>query len=392
MSTRTTRRTAAEPANLRTERTRRSRDRTDVSIVLTALGLLVIGLVMSLSASSIRSAENTGSAFTLFGRQLIWAILGVGALLFFWRFDYRKLRGLTYALVPISWVLLLATRIPGLGVSAGGASRWIAVGSFQLQPSEFAKLAMILFGADVLSRKQGRLDDWRHIAIPYFAATGVTCLLVLVQPDFGTAMIIGITSLAIAYLAGSDVRALAGMTAVAAIVGVPLMFGASYRFHRFFGFLGKGRDCLGSAYQTCQGLVALGSGRWFGLGLGSGRAKYAFLPNADTDYIFAIVGEETGLIGTLTILVLFALQLILGIRAARRARDPFGFLLASGITAWITLQLLINVGAVTGLMPITGVPMPLISFGGTSLLASLAGLGIVASVARRGRAPARLAE
>lgn len=383
---------SAKTAELRTRRRTIGRDRTDVSIILTALALLVIGLVMSLSASSIRSAEATGSAFTLFIRQFVWAALGIGALLFFWRFDYRKLRGLTYALVPISWVLLCLTLVPGIGARAGGASRWIAFGSFSIQPSEFAKLAIILFGADVLSRKMGRLDDWRHIAIPFFVATGITCMLVLIQPDFGTAMIIAISALALAYLAGSDVKALAGMTAVAAIFGVPIMFGASYRFHRFFGFMGKGRDCLGSAYQTCQGLVALGSGRWFGLGLGSGRAKYAFLPNADTDYIFAIVGEETGLIGTLTILVLFALLLVLGIRAARRSRDPFGFLLASGVIAWITLQLLINVGAVTGLMPITGVPMPLISFGGTSLLVSLAGLGMVASVARRGRTRPRAAD
>ena len=150
--------------------TKRRRDRTDVSIILTALALLVIGLVMSLSASSIKLAEATGSAFTLFIRQFVWAALGIGALLFFWRFDYRKLRGLTYVLVPISWVLLVATLIPGIGVRAGGASRWIAIGSFSIQPSEFAKLSLILFGADVLSRKMGRLDDWRHIAVPFFVS------------------------------------------------------------------------------------------------------------------------------------------------------------------------------------------------------------------------------
>ncbi len=367
------------------------RDRTDVSIVLTALALLVIGLVMKLSASSIKSAESTGSAFTLFLGQFIWAALGIIALVFFWRFDYRKLRGLSYALVPISWVLIVMTLIPGIGVRAGGASRWVQFGPFQVQPSELAKAALMLFGADVLSRKMGMLDDWRHIAIPYFAAVGVTCLLILAQPDFGTAMICGIAALAIAYLAGSDLKALGSMTALAALVSVPIMFGAGYRRDRFFGFVGTGRDCLAQAYQTCQGLVALGSGRLFGLGLGSGRAKYAFLPNAETDFIFAIIGEETGLIGTLTVLLLFALLLVLGIRAARRAPDAFGFLLAAGITAWITLQLLINVGAVAGLLPITGVPMPLISFGGTSLLVSLAGLGMVASVARRSASRPRVA-
>jgi cell division protein FtsW len=162
------------------------------------------------------------------------------------------------------------------------------------------------------------------------------------------------------------------------------MFGAGYRRDRLFAFLSGAEDCLNTAYQTCQGLVALGSGRIFGLGLGSSRQKYLYLPNPDTDFIFAILGEETGLVGALTVLMLFALLLALGIRAARRARDPFGFLLAAGVTAWITFQVLVNVGAVTGVLPITGVPLPLISFGGTSLLVSLAGLGLVASVARRG--------
>ncbi len=362
----------------------KDRDSTDASIVLTAGALLIIGLIMKLSASSIRSAEATGSAFTFFAGQLVWATIGTGALVFGWRVDYRRLKGLSYVLLPLVWVLLIVTLLPGVGVVAGGARRWIPLGPFTLQPSEIAKLAVIIFGADVLARKMGKLDDWRHLALPFLAASGFTCLLVLLQPDFGTMVIIAAATLAVAFLAGSDLRVLAGMTAGAVVLAIPIMFGAAYRRERFFSFLSGTEDCLNTAYQSCQGLVALGSGHLFGLGLGSSRQKYLFLPQAETDFIFAIIGEETGLVGALTVLLLFALTLVLGIRAARRSSDAFGFLIASGVTAWITLQVLINVGAVTGVLPITGVPLPLISFGGTSLLSSLAGLGLVASVARRG--------
>lgn len=364
--------------------TRTKKDRTDISLVLTAVALLIIGLVMSLSASSIASAESTGSAFTLFLRQFAWVALGTGALVLGWRFDYRRLRSLSYILIPIVWVMLVMTLIPGIGDMAGGARRWLRFGSFQIQASEIAKVALIVFGADVLSRKIGKLNDWRHLVIPYLGAVAFTCLLVLLQPDFGTAVIIGVAALSVSYLAGADLRIVGGITIGAALLSIPIMLGAGYRRSRLLAFLSGGEDCLNTAYQTCQGLVALGSGNIFGLGLGSSRQKYLYLPNAHTDFIFAILGEETGLVGTLTVLILFALLLVLGIRTARRARDPFGFLVASGVTAWISIQVLINIGAVVGLLPITGVPLPLISFGGTSLLVSLAGLGLVASVARRG--------
>ncbi len=377
---------STEEKTVRLTRTRR--DRTDVSIVLTAGALLIIGLVMSLSASSIQSAESTGSAFTLFLRQFAWVVLGCAALVLGWRFDYRRLRILSYALVPVIWIMLIMTLVMGRRI--GGAVRWLEFGSFQIQASEIAKVALIVFGADVLSRKMGKLNDWRHLLVPYLGSVGVTCLLVLLQPDFGTTVIIGVAALSVAYLAGADLRLVGGITIGAALLSIPIMLGAGYRRSRLLAFLSGGEDCLNTAYQTCQGLVALVSGKIFGLGLGSSRQKYQYLPNAHTDFIFAILGEETGLVGTLTVLVLFALLLVLGIRAARRARDPFGFLVASGVTTWISIQVLINIGAVVGLLPITGVPLPLISFGGTSLLVSLAGLGLVASVARRGvRLPRR---
>jgi cell division protein FtsW len=371
--------TASEPTRLV-----RPRDRTDLSILLTAGALLLIGLVMGLSASSVRSAESTGSAFTGFAKQFLWAALGCLALLLGARFDYRKLRGVSYLGVPVIWFFLVLTLMPGIGVAVSGARRWLSVGPFTVQPSELAKLALVVFGADVLSRKAELLDDWRHVVVPYLGAVGATCLLVLAQPDFGTVVIIGCSALIVAYIGGANLRHLGAITFLTFTLAVPVMLAAGYRQRRLLSFLSGSQDCLNTGYQACQGLVALGSGRLFGLGLGSSRQKYLYLPNPDTDFIFAILGEETGLLGTLTVLALFAILAALGIRAARRASDQFGFILAAGVTGWITMQALLNVGAVSGVLPITGVPLPLLSFGGTSLLASLAGLGLVAGVARRG--------
>lgn len=375
-----------EPVRLR--RRAVPEDRLDVAILTAATALLVIGLVMNLSASSIPSAVATGSAFTLFGRQFLWAALGFAALVLCARLDYRKLQGWTYAMVPILWVLLLATLLPGVGTEGGGATRWLRFGPLTLQPSEGAKLVMILFGADVLTRKLGKLDDWRHVAVPYLAAVGCTCLFVLMQPDFGTMVVIGAAALLLCYLAGAPNRFIVALSAGGVLLGIPVMMAEGYRRARLFGFLNASEDALNTGWQSIQGLVALGSGSFFGLGLGSSRQKYLYLPNAHTDFIFAILGEETGLAGTLTVLFLFAVLAVLGIRAARRATDPFGFLLAAGVTGWISLQVLINIGAVTGVLPITGVPLPLLSFGGSSLLFSLAGLGLVAGVARHGAVPA----
>jgi cell division protein FtsW len=358
-------------------------ERLDHTILLVASALLVIGLVLTLSASSARSAADTGSAFTLFARQFVWAAVGFAALLIAARIDYRKLAGWTYLAVPVMWLMLVLTLIPGIGRTAGGATRWISIGPLSLQPSEAAKLVLIVFGADVLARKLGKLDDWRHVVIPYLGSVGLTALLVLMQPDFGTMTVIVVSALLIAFLAGTPLRFLAALCAMGLVVGLPIMLAEGYRRARFFGFLNPD-DRMNAGWQGWQGILALGDGGLFGKGLGSSRAKYFYLPNAHTDFIVAILGEETGLLGTLTVLGLFGVLAVLCIRAAKRARDPFGFLIAAGVTGWIMLQVIVNVAAVAGVMPITGVPLPLISFGGSSLVFSLAGLGLVAGVARRG--------
>lgn len=365
--------------------------RLDVTVLVISSALLVIGLVMNLSASSVTSAARTGSAFTLFGRQLIYAVAGMAALVACARIDYRRLRGWGYVAVPGVWVLLAATLHPTLGSRVGGATRWLQLGPLTLQPSEGAKLVLILFGADVLARKLNKLDDWKHLMMPFFAVVGCTAVLVLLQPDFGTMVIIAAVSMLLAFLAGARFQLLAGITGAAVLMGIPVMMAESYRRARLFGFINASSDALNTGWQSTQGLVGLGTGGLFGVGLGRSAQKWFYLPNAHTDFILAIMGEEMGLAGTLTVLALFGMLTLVGIRAARQARDPFGFLLASGVTAWIAFQVLVNVGAVTGILPITGVPLPLISSGGSSLLFTLAGLGLVASVARRGTpAPRRV--
>ncbi|HVE92613.1 MAG TPA: putative lipid II flippase FtsW [Actinomycetota bacterium] len=363
-----------------------STERLDLTVMVCASALTIIGLVMTLSASSVRSAASTGSAFTLFGRQFLWAGLGFVALVCMSRIDYRRLRGIGYLAMPAVWVLLVMTLIPGVGMKAGGATRWLPLGPIAFQPSEAAKLVLILFGADVLSRKLSMLDDWRHVALPFFASAGVTCLLVLMQPDFGTAVITACSAMLLAFLAGAPLRFLGSVTAAGVVVGIPIMLAEPYRRARLFGFANASTDSLNTGWQSVQGMVALGSGGLTGMGLGSSRQKYGYLPNGHTDFIFAIIGEETGLAGTLTVLFLFGLLAVTAIKVARRSVDAFGFLLSSAVIGWISIQVLVNIGAVTGVLPITGVPLPLVSFGGSSLVFSLAGLGIVASVARHGTA------
>ena len=204
-------------------------------------------------------------------------------------------------------------------------------GPLSLQPSETAKLVLLVFGADVLSRKLPLLDDWRHVMVPHLAVVGVTCVLVLTQPDFGTTVIIAGSAMLMAFLAGARAQFLGTLTLAGIVAGFPVMLMEGYRFQRFMAFLQSDTNSLDGGYQAAQGLIALGSGGLFGMGLGSSRQKYMYLPNAHTDFIFAILGEETGLAGTLTVLLLFGVVAVVGIRIARRSSDPFGFLLAAGV-------------------------------------------------------------
>ena len=348
--------------------------------------LVLLGLIMILSASSVSSFATYGSSFLIFNKQLLWAAIGLASFVFFSRYDYRKLKNKGYLLLPFSAVLLLAVLIPGVGIVAGGSARWLGAGPLAFQPSELTKLALVLFLADVFSRKEeSTLQDVSHTLLPFAPVLGGLVLLVMMQPDMGTTLLLGSIGLGMLFVAGAPTRYLLPMGLFGAGGAIFAALSADYRRERVLAFMDPWADPLNTGYHTIQSLIALGSGGWFGLGLGASRQKWSYIPNSHTDFIFAILGEEMGLLGTLTVLGLFGFIAYLGVRIARCSRDRFGMLVASGITIWIGVQALVNMGAVTATMPITGVPLPLVSFGGSSLVVSLMAMGILANIAKQGK-------
>lgn len=359
-------------------------------ITIVTCALVLLGLVMVLSASFVYQLTNRQSPFLYVNRQLMWVGIGLVSFFIFSRLDYKKLKGSGYVLLPMVGALLIAVLVPGVGQSVGGSARWLGVGPITFQPSEVAKLALILFAADVFSRKREvRLDNLAHTVLPMVPVMAGLAGLIMMQPDLGTTMLIGMIGLGMLIIAGSPMRfvvPIAGLGMTAATFAALI---EPERRSRIMTFLDPWASPLGDGYQTIQGLIALGSGGWFGVGLGASRQKWSYVPNAHTDYIFAILGEEMGLIGSFVVLGMFVALAYLGLRTARLARDRFGMLLAAGITMWITIQALVNIGAVTASLPITGVPLPLVSFGGSSLVLTMIGMGILTSIARQGRATVR---
>ena len=359
--------------------------RTNLILLLVPSALLTaIGIVEVFSASSVYAFTTYDNSFWFLERQAIYAVVGMAALVLTWRLRYDVWRRAAVPLLAASVVLLILALRPATGASAYGASRWIAVGPFTLQPSELAKLALIAFTATILARKGTKVDDWVHLALPLAPVVLLVAGIVLLQRDLGTTIVLVGSVMLMLFVAGVRLRymTVAGLVALAA--SAYLILGTAYRRTRFLAFIDPWKSPRSAGYQLIQGLIALGTGGWFGVGLGASRQKWAYLPNAHTDFIFAVLGEELGLIGELAVLLLFGLMIYAGIRIAVRAPDTFGRLLAAGITAWIGLQAIVNLGAVTGLLPITGVPLPFVSFGGSALIVTLAAVGVLASIARSG--------
>jgi cell division protein FtsW len=269
-------------------------------------------------------------------------------------------------------------------VEAQGSARWIALGPMTIQPSELAKLVVVVFAAAVLSRPRTANGELWHTALPLIAGVGIVAALVFLQPDLGTTIVIVGATAALLFAAGVRLRVLAIVGAALAAVSLALL--KPYQWARITAFLHPERNRQNTAYQLYQSLIALGSGGWFGVGLGASRQKWMYVPNAHTDFIFSILGEELGLAGELVVLTAFGTLLYAGVRVAAKAADPFGRLLASGIVAWFGIQIVVNLGGVTGLLPITGVPLPFLSYGGSSLVVSLAAVGVLMNVAQE---PAR---
>jgi cell division protein FtsW len=360
----------------------RSQRRVLGALAVSASALTLIGLVMVLSASSVSSFAEYGSSFRFFKRQLFYAGLGAVAAVVVARIRYQLWQKLSFLFLLVVVVLLLMVLHPSLGVVAGGAARWLSVGPVSLQPSEGAKLAVIAVTAAILARHLHHVHEPIRWAMPLVLIVGAVTALILLQPDLGTAVVIGGSVFILLFAGGVRLWQLGVVAVLSGLVGTALILGEGYRRTRLLSFFRPWADPENTGYQIVQSLIALGSGQLVGVGLGASRQKWLYVPNAHTDFIFSILGEELGLVGEVVVLALFGAFLYCGVRIALRARDAFGRLLAAGITGWLGLQTLINLGAVTGLLPITGVPLPFLSFGGSALVVSLAATGMLFSIGR----------
>ena len=358
-----------------------------VAVLVTVL--CVFGLVMVGSASPVVSLLTYDSPWTIFFRQVLWMVVGIGALLVFARIDYRTWRRWSVPLVVGTVCLLVAVLVPGLGVTAGGSSRWIGFGLLRLQPSELMKLAMVVFAADIVVKRMDRDAPAKQVIAPVMGVLVVSAALIIKQPDMGTAMVLSCIAFGILFMSGVPLAPLTKVLVAFVAIAVVFAFSDSYRRDRILSFVNPGAHQSGTGYQVWQSLIGLGSGHLFGLGLGGGREKWGTLPNAHTDFIFSVVGEELGLVGAVVVLLLFLALAWYGFQAAGRAPDRFGSLLAVGVTIWITSQAVINIGAVIGVLPVTGIPLPFISFGGSSLVITLAAVGILLNIAVQERSGPR---
>ncbi len=362
--------------------------RTPSYVVLCAtVGVLnIVGLVMILSASSVAALSNYGSSWYFFDRQLVWAVAGAVVFFVAASTDYQAWRRMAPYLLVAAGIGLVLVLVPGVGIMVAGSRRWLGYGPIRVQPTELAKLALLCCGANVLSRRADRLHDWRQW-FPVLIVLGGLGLLVMLEPDLDSVIVLGLVGFALLIVGGVRLRHLGALGTAAVVLVTGLAFAAPYRRARMLAFLHPWKDTSSSGYQIAQSLIALGSGGLNGVGLGAGRSKWMFLPNAHTDFIFAVIGEELGLVGCLLVLFLFAAFGLVGFRVARRAPDRFGMLLAAGVTAWIVGQAAINLGAVVGLLPVSGITLPFLSAGGSSLVITMLGAGILANVARQAPVP-----
>ena len=368
------------PAAPRTLASTRLWRRGDRALLLAVAALTAFGLVMVFSASEVQGWLWFHNPAYYFERQLMWLALGVILLFAGANLDYHRLRPLAWPLGVVTVVLMVLVLLPHFGVEVNGARRWLRLGPLQMQPAELAKIAAIIFMALWLERHRDRLSSLEDGVVPFLALLGFTILLVILERDLGTTLIVAGILLAQFLVAGGRKRHVLLLALIMALCVYLFIRMEPYRLHRILAFVDPWSDPLNAGFQAIQSVVALGSGGFAGLGLGHSIQKYQWLPFAHTDFIFAIVGEETGLLGTSAVLALFGLFAYRGYRIALKAPDAFGSLLACGVTTWIALQALINIAAVTVTLPTTGIPLPFISYGGSSLAIALLAVGILINV------------
>ena len=354
----------------------------DYILLGAVLALLVVGGVMVLSASASEALAQHQSPYYFFERQMLWILLGLVALVLVGRFPYWKWSKYGMWLYGASVAALLAVLVPHVGLDINGARRWVKVGPLAVQPSELAKLAMVVLFAWLLSKHQDRIQDFWHGVVPHVALASVVLVLILAEPDLGTTVVVGSTFAVMLFAAGIRGRHMAGLAAVTVPTLAWAALGKTYRRQRVLAFLDPWKHPLSTGFHTIQGLLALGSGGILGVGLGHSLQAFGYLPEDYTDFIFAIIGEELGLIGACLVIGLFAVVAWRGYRIAMKAPDTFSALMALGLTTLIVGQAAINLGVVTATLPVTGITLPFISYGGSSLLLSLVDIGILLNISR----------
>ncbi len=358
------------------------KNKPDFALSLIVAILLGIGLIMVFSASEVSAYLEEGDSLYYFKKQFLWMIISVAALIFASHFNYKRFKHWSMLILGISIFLLVLVLIPGIGTEVNGSTRWIDLGPIGFQPSEVSKICIVIFMAYHLSLKKNVVGKKFTQLLPSLLIMILICGLIMLEPDLGTAVVIAGTVMIMLFVAGAKKTHMAALiTACIGIVAV-LIAKAPYRLERLLSFMDPWADPLDSGFQVIQSLYALGSGGLFGAGIGQSKQKFLYLPEEHTDFIFAVLGEETGFVGTTVVILLFVALIWRGYKIAVSAQDSFGRLLATGLTTLIGLQALINIGVVTGSLPVTGIALPLISYGGTSLLLTMTTIGILLNISR----------
>lgn len=355
----------------------------DYVMIATVLLLVGIGFVILFSASSAKGAFTYGSSTYYVRHQIFYGFLpGLGLLAAFYALGPKRLKRLAIPLFLAALGMLFLVLVPGFGVTIKGATRWLRIGPVSFQPAEFFKFAFIVYLAGFFAKRQSKITSFYEVTLPFLVFLGIAGILLLMEPATGTFGMITLIAFAMYFFSGARLRDVAAAVAVLAIAFALLVFTSPYRFERVMTFLDPARDPKGAGYQITQSLIAIGSGGFEGVGFGHSRQKYNFLPETIGDSIFAIFAEEMGFLGALSLLSLFLLLLYRSVRVALRVDDPFMRLLAVGVAAWIVGQAFVNIGALTGLLPLTGIPLPFVSYGGSALMAELAAIGALVAVSR----------
>jgi cell division protein FtsW len=357
----------------------------DFILILTALSLLSIGIIIVYSASAQLGQFRFGDSFFFAKRQLLFGGVGIIAMFFVMQIDYWVWRTYAKVLLIICFILLIIVLIPGVGLQRGGAQSWLGIGAFSIQPSEFMKLGLIAFLAKYLSENQKKITSFKKGLVPSLSFVVAAFGLIMLQPDLGTGAVLVGTCVVMIFVSGARIAHFAFFGLIGLAGFVVLIISASYRMKRITSFMDPWSDPTGAGYQIIQSFFALGPGGLLGLGLGQSRQKFGYLPEPQTDFIFAILAEELGFIGGTVVILLFCLLLWRGVRIALGAPDLYGSLLAVGIMGMVVIQVIINIGVVTGLMPVTGITLPFLSYGGSSLTLMLVALGILLNISRYAR-------